>query len=87
MRPTLEAEFRQQTAQRKFAESAEAFTNGVFEQADSLKPVAQRLGLPIQTATVGAGAASRCQRRIGQQRFLESIFSADSVEKNATQKR
>ena len=81
MRPTLEAEFRQQTAQRKFAESAEAFTNGVFEQADSLKPVAQRLGLPIQTATVGAEPQAGAKGALASKRFLESIFSADSVEK------
>ena len=81
MRPTLEAEFRQQAAQRKFAESAEAFTNGVFEQADSLQPVAQRLGLTIQTATVGPDPKPGAQGVLASKRFLESIFSPDSVEK------
>jgi peptidyl-prolyl cis-trans isomerase D len=37
-----EADLKKQQAQRKFAESAEAFTNGVYEQADSLKPTADR---------------------------------------------
>lgn len=81
MRPTLEAEFRQQAAQRKFAESAEAFTNGVFEQADSLKPVAQRLGLTVQTATVGTEPQAGAKGALASKRFLESLFSADSVEK------
>ena len=81
MRPTLEAEFRQQAAQRKFAESAEAFTNGVFEQADSLKPVAQRLDLQIQTATVGPEPQAGAKGALASKRFLESLFSADSVEK------
>jgi peptidyl-prolyl cis-trans isomerase D len=31
----------QQQAQRKFAEVAEAFSNAVYEQADSLQPVAE----------------------------------------------
>ncbi len=81
MRPTLEADFRQQAAQRKFAESAETFTNGVFEQADSLKPVSQALGLPIQTATVGPVPAPGAQGALANKRFLEALFNADSVEK------
>ena len=46
-----EADLKKQQAQRKFAEAADAFTNGVYEQADSLKPVADRLKLEIQTAS------------------------------------
>ncbi len=49
LRPSLEAELKQQQAQRKFAEVAEAFTNSVYEQPDSLKPVADSLKLKIQT--------------------------------------
>ena len=50
MKAQLEAELKKQQAQRKFAEVADAFTNGVYEQPDSLKPVAERLKLDIQTA-------------------------------------
>ena len=35
--------------QRKFAEAAETFTNMVYEQADSLKPAAERFKLQVQT--------------------------------------
>ena len=49
-RPEIEAEYRRQQAQKKFAEAAETFTNTVYEQADSLKPVAEKLKLPIQVA-------------------------------------
>ena len=45
----IEATFRQQQAQKKFAESAEQFTNIVYEQSDSLQPAADKLGLKIQT--------------------------------------
>jgi peptidyl-prolyl cis-trans isomerase D len=45
----IESTFRQQQAQKKFAEAAEQFTNIVFEQADSLQPAADKLGLKIQT--------------------------------------
>ena len=45
----IESTYRQQQAQKKFAEAAEQFTNLVYEQADSLQPAAQKLGLKIQT--------------------------------------
>ncbi len=37
-KPEIEAQLRQQLAAAKFAETAEAFTNSVFEQPDSLEP-------------------------------------------------
>ncbi len=45
----IEATFRQQQAQKRFAEAAEQFTNIVYEQSDSLQPAADKLGLKIQT--------------------------------------
>lgn len=50
VRAEIETEYRRQQAQKKFAEAAEAFTNTVYEQADSLKPVAEKLKLEVQTA-------------------------------------
>ena len=44
----IEATYRQQQAQKKFAEAAEQFTNIVYEQSDSLQPAAEKLGLKIQ---------------------------------------
>ena len=44
----IEATYRQQQAQKKFAEAAEQFTNMVYEQSDSLQPAAEKLGLKIQ---------------------------------------
>jgi peptidyl-prolyl cis-trans isomerase D len=69
-------------AQRKFAEVAETFSNGVYEQADSLKPVADRLKLELKTATyvqrtVQPGATGV----LANPKFLTAVFSADSVEK------
>lgn len=81
LRPSLEAELKQQQAQRKFAEVAEAFANGVYEQADSLQPVADKLKLKIQTAdgvtrTPAAGGAGP----LANARFLEALFQADSLQ-------
>lgn len=81
LRPTLEAELKQQQAQRKFAEVAEAFTNGVYEQADGLQSVADKLKLKVQTANgVTRTPAPGTQGPLANQRFLEALFSPDSLE-------
>lgn len=82
MRPELEAEVKSQQAQRKFAESAEAFTNGVYEQADSLKPVAEKLKLEIKTAAqVARQPAPRATGVLANPKFLAALFTPDSLEK------
>ncbi|KAB2897277.1 MAG: peptidyl-prolyl cis-trans isomerase [Burkholderiaceae bacterium] len=81
LRPKLEAELKQQQAQRKFAEVAEAFANGVYEQADSLQPTADKLKLKIQTAQhVTRTPAPEAKGPLANARFLESLFSSDSLE-------
>ncbi len=80
LRPRLEAEMRQQQAQRKFAEVAETFSNTVYEQAESLQPVADKLGLKVQTA-------NKVQRKpvpgatgvLANEKFLAALFSEDSI--------
>lgn len=82
LRPSMEADLKTQQAQRKFAETAETFTNGVYEQSDSLKPVAERLKLEVKTV-------DNLQRKpvpgvtgvLANPKFLAAIFSADSLEK------
>jgi peptidyl-prolyl cis-trans isomerase D len=80
VRPELEKELRRQQAQRKFAEVAEQFSNLVYEQADSLKPVAERLKLTVQHAS-GVTPQTRSTEVWAQARVLSSLFSADSVER------
>ena len=60
--------------ERKFAEAADQFQNLVYEQADSLQPVAKALNLQVQThaaadarADSGAGAGQREVRAGGVQ--------------------
>ena len=82
MKPELEAELKKQQAQRKFAESADVFSNGVYEQADSLKPVADRLKLEIRTASnVRRAPAPGATGALANPKFLNALFSPDSVEK------
>ena len=64
VRATLENEVRAQQATQEFAKAAETFTDMVYQQADSLKPAADKLKLAIQTATnVARSAGARRHRR------------------------
>jgi len=81
-RATLEPEVRTQLAQRKFAELAESFTNGVYEQSDSLKPVADRLKLEIKTASkVQRQPALGARGPLANPKLLEALFNPDTLEK------
>lgn len=82
LRASLEADLKTQQAQRKYAEAAEAFTNGVYEQSDSLKAVADRLKLEIQTANnVRRTPAPGATGVLANPKFLAAVFSPDAVEK------
>lgn len=82
LRAGLESELKTQQAQKKYAESAEAFTNGVYEQSDTLKPVAERLKLEVKTATgVTRLPAPGARGILANAKFLAAVFAVDSVEK------
>ena len=81
-KPELIEEAKKQQAQKKFAEMAETFTNAVYEQSDSLKPIADKLKLEVKTASnvtrnLSPGAAGA----LANPKFLNAIFSADAIEK------
>jgi peptidyl-prolyl cis-trans isomerase D len=82
VRGEIEADLRRQAAQKKYAEAAEVFTNTVYEQSDSLKPVAEKLKLQVQTveALPRTGVPARPGTpQIFTQRLLEAVFSPDSI--------
>jgi peptidyl-prolyl cis-trans isomerase D len=80
LRTSLEEELRTQQARARYAEAAEIFTNGVYEQSDSLKPVAEKLKLEIQTASaLGRQPAAGARGVLASQKFLEAVFGADAV--------
>lgn len=82
LRPSMEADLKTQQAQRKFAEVAESFTNGVYEQSDSLKPVADKLKLEVKTATqLQRKPAPGATGVLANPKLLAAVFSADSLEK------
>ena len=82
MRPELEADLKKQQAQKKFSETAEAFSNGVYEQSESLKPVADRLKLEIKTAaSVTRQPPAGATGVLTNAKFLNALFSPDAIEK------
>ena len=81
LKPEMEADLKKQQAQRKFAESADAFSNAVYEAADGLKSVAERFKLEVRTATVTRTPAQGVTGVLANPKFLASVFTPDSVEK------
>ena len=81
LRPSIENDLKTQQAQRKFAEFAELFTNTVYEQSDSLKPVAEKLGLEIKTVdNLQRQPAAGATGVLASEKFLSALFASDSVE-------
>ena len=85
LRPSLEADLKKQQAQRKYAELAETFSNTVYEQSDSLKPIADKLKLSIQKASQvtrqPAAAAAQAKNPLSHPGLLQALFSEASVQK------
>lgn len=80
LRGGIEADLKSQQAQRKFAEVAELFTNTVYEQPDSLQPVADKLGLQILSAeNVTRQPKPGVKGALASDRFLTALFATDSV--------
>jgi peptidyl-prolyl cis-trans isomerase D len=82
LKPAIEADLRAQQAQRKFAETAETFTNAVYEQSDSFKQIAEKLQLEVKTAAnVQRTPGPEVQGVLANAKLLAAVFSPDSLEK------
>lgn len=82
-RPEIEGELKRQAATRKFAESAEAFSNMVYEQSDSLNSVAEKFKLKIQQSNWVPKTTNpqviAALGPLGNAKVLASLFSEDSL--------
>jgi peptidyl-prolyl cis-trans isomerase D len=76
--PEIEATLKKQAATRKFAESAEAFTNMVYEQPASLKPAADTFNLPVQTTPWFIKGAAPVPQ-LANPKMTAELFSDDTV--------
>jgi len=78
----IAAEIKKQLAAKKYTELAETFSNTVYEQADSLKPAADKLNLKIETVsglTRDPNPALPKNTPYNNQKFLTALFSDDAV--------
>lgn len=77
-RPEIEREVKKQRAGRRFAEAAEAFSNLVYEQSESLGPAAERFKLAVQRAQ-GVTRQGAPVPALNNPRLLAALFADDSV--------
>lgn len=75
----IENELKKQEASRKFAEMAEAFSNTVYEQADSLKPAADKFKLTVQQSGWLTRQANPANGVLGNAKLLGALFGDDAV--------
>jgi peptidyl-prolyl cis-trans isomerase D len=80
VRAEIEDELRKQEAGKKWAESAEAFTNTVYEQPDSLQPVIDKFKLEKRSATVGRAPAPGAAGALGSAKLLDAVFANDTLQ-------
>jgi peptidyl-prolyl cis-trans isomerase D len=86
VREQLETELKKQQAGKRYAESAESFSNLVYEQSDSLEAAASRFGLTIQTldGVTPEGPSKVSDKTVdlaplSNRRLLTTLFSEDSI--------
>ena len=80
VRKELAADLARQKGVQKFAESSEAFSNMVYEQSESLKPVADRFKLQIQTTGwISKGGPPQELGALDNPKLLTALFSQDAI--------
>ena len=80
VRAELLKDIAKQKGARKFAEAAEAFTNIVYEQSDTLKPAAERFKLKVLRSEWIGKSASPEAGVLAHPRLISALFSADVVQ-------
>jgi peptidyl-prolyl cis-trans isomerase D len=75
----IEQDLKRQRASAKFAEAADQMQNLVYEQADSLEPVAKALNVKVQSTPLLSRAQVQALAR-NNQKLVQAIFSPDSLQ-------
>lgn len=75
----IESELKKTSASRKFAEAAEAFSNMVYEQSDSLKPVADKFKLTIKQSDWLGRKPVAVNGPLANEKLLTALFSEEVV--------
>lgn len=81
VRAEIESEYKKQAALREFSEKAEDFTNIVYEQSDSLEPVADKFGLKIRTAAniTRSGTTDPALQKIFTPHLIDNLFGEECL--------
>jgi peptidyl-prolyl cis-trans isomerase D len=83
VRSEIVTELKTQAASRKFAEAAEAFTNMVYEQSDSLQPAADKFKLKIEkSGLIGKNPDPQTIAALGplaNPKVIGALFSEDAI--------
>jgi peptidyl-prolyl cis-trans isomerase D len=75
----IEQDLKRQKAMRKFAEAADQLQNLVYEQADSLQPVAKALNINVQSTPLITRAQVQALAQ-NNAKFVEAVFSPSSLQ-------
>lgn len=78
----IATDIKKQLAAKKYSDMAEQFSNTVYEQSDSLKPVADKLKLKVETVsnlTRTPNPALAQNAPFNQPKFLKALFSDDAI--------
>lgn len=82
LRAELERELKQQQSLKAYVEASEQFGNLVYEQADSLKPAADKLGLQIKSQAGlqrNGPTAAGADALLANPKLLQTVFADDAL--------
>ena len=77
--PEITAELRRQRVGQRFSESAENFSNLVYEQSASLKPAAERLKLTLKDSGWVTHAGQAQDPLLNNPKLIAALFAPESV--------
>lgn len=80
VRAQIETEARAQLAARRYAEMAEAFSNQVYEEPDSLQPVITKYKLKAQRSDFFAKGDSKLPEPLNNEKLKASVFSGEAIQ-------
>ena len=80
VRAEIDDEVKKQLAQKRFSELAVEFTNMVYEQSDSLKPVVDKFKLELRSAKdLKRAPAPDANGPLANPKFLAALFGNDAI--------
>lgn len=79
MKEQLEADLRTQETNKRFAEAAEEFSNLVYEQPDTLQPVAERFGIEVQKSDWLSPQGSESAPLLNHEKVLDALFKDEAI--------